>query len=75
MPFNTLINPDGTLKSKEELSEIYGNANIATDKVTYNTCGSGMTACVNILAQKIMGVEQAYLYDGSWAEYGSIDEP
>ena len=75
MPFDTLLNPDGTLKSKEELAEIYKNAGIAVDKTTYNTCGSGLTACVNILAQQVLGVPKICLYDGSWAEYGSVDEP
>lgn len=51
LPFNEVLNPDGTIKSKEELLEMYKTIGISTDKKTINTCGSGLTACVNILAQ------------------------
>lgn len=34
-----------------------------------------MTACVVDLALKTVGAEKTILYDGSWTEYGAIDEP
>lgn len=47
------------------------------NKPIINTCGSGVTACVVDLALKLAGVSQDFsrVYDGSWAEYGSIAEP
>ena len=75
LPFMTLLNADGTFKNKSELLAIYTEAGISPEKPTYNSCGTGMTACVNVLAQQIMGFKSIYMYDGSWAEYGSIEEP
>ena len=44
-------------------------------KPLINTCGSGVTACVLELGQNILGKTDSVVYDGSWSEYGSIDEP
>ena len=32
-------------------------------------CGSGVTACHNLLAMEIAGLQGAALYPGSWSEY------
>jgi len=40
-----------------------------------NTCGSGVTACVVDLGLALQGVQNSKIYDGSWSEYGSVDEP
>ncbi|MAZ88188.1 MAG: sulfurtransferase [Cellvibrionaceae bacterium] len=42
------------------------------DVVVY--CGSGVTACVNLLSAKIAGHDFA-LYPGSWSEWCSQDQP
>lgn len=34
-------------------------------------CGSGVTACVNVLAMEIAGMKGAMLYPGSWSEWTS----
>jgi thiosulfate/3-mercaptopyruvate sulfurtransferase len=34
-------------------------------------CGSGVTACVNVLAMEIAGLHGAALYAGSWSEWSS----
>ena len=39
------------------------------------TCQSGVTALCAGVAYDILGGEKSILYDGSWNEYGSIDEP
>ncbi len=38
-----------------------------------NSCGSGLTASVNYVAQELIGVTKHSIYDGSWAEFGSKD--
>ena len=38
------------------------------DKVVH-TCGSGVTACHNLLAMEIAGLSGSRLYPGSWSEW------
>jgi len=35
------------------------------------SCGSGITACIILLAAELAGYDQLSLYDGSWADWGS----
>lgn len=35
------------------------------------SCGSGITACIILLAAELAGYSQLSLYDGSWADWGS----
>lgn len=35
------------------------------------SCGSGITACIIMLAAELAGYNQLSLYDGSWADWGS----
>lgn len=72
-PFDKMINSDGTLKQNEEILNIIKNSGIQTNKKKLiNSCGSGLSACVNIFAMHCAGLdlENLYLYDGSWSEYG-----
>ena len=75
LPFMQLLNEDGTFKEEAEIAEIFKDIGIDKDKHTVNTCGSGVTACVTDLAQKLLGNEDSTIYDGSWSEYGGVDEP
>ena len=45
-----MLNEDKTFKSKEEIEKIYKEKNIDLSKTIINTCGSGMTASVNLVA-------------------------
>ena len=74
LPFNKLVNEDGTFKLNEELQEIFKSTGVDLSKPIINTCGSGVTACVLELGLGILGTPSK-VYDGSWSEYGSIDEP
>ena len=38
-------------------------------------CGSGVTACVNLLALEIAGIHGALLYAGSWSDWCQQDGP
>lgn len=44
---------------------------IAHSKPIIHQCGSGVTACVNLLAQKHAGLGDGQLYVGSWSEWTS----
>jgi thiosulfate/3-mercaptopyruvate sulfurtransferase len=53
---------------KEEFGALLGNG--APSEVTHY-CGSGVTACHNLLAMEIAGLAGSRLYPGSWSEWCS----
>ena len=63
-PFQSNLNSDGCFKSADELQKLH----FAGDNVVC-MCGSGVTACHNILATVIAGNKMPKLYVGSWSEW------
>jgi thiosulfate/3-mercaptopyruvate sulfurtransferase len=63
---------DGTFRSPEQLRERVSQAigNVPADRVVCY-CGSGVTACHNLLAFEHAGITGAKLYPGSWSEWSS----
>ena len=53
---------------REQFTELLGGRS-PDQVVTY--CGSGVTACLNILAMEHAGLPGAKLYPGSWSEWSS----
>lgn len=70
LPFNELLNEDGTLLSAEKLREAFDAAGIDQSKPVTTTCGSGITACVLAFGLHMIGHKQVAVYDGSWTEWG-----
>jgi thiosulfate/3-mercaptopyruvate sulfurtransferase len=68
LPFDQVVNADGTLKSAEALKAAFGHVDLARPIVT--TCGSGVTASVLALALARLGRFDVAVYDGSWTEWG-----
>ncbi|MBU2532756.1 MAG: 3-mercaptopyruvate sulfurtransferase [Alphaproteobacteria bacterium] len=73
IPFPTLLNDDGTLKSAEELKEVFASAGVNLQKPVTASCGSGVTAGVIALALALIGHPDTAVYDGSWSEWGHED--
>jgi thiosulfate/3-mercaptopyruvate sulfurtransferase len=71
VPFDSNLAPDGTFLPASELWIRYAGAGIKTadDVVVY--CGSGVTACHDILAMEIAGLGTATLYPGSWSDWSA----
>ncbi|WP_374485494.1 sulfurtransferase [Zoogloea sp.] len=70
--FKDNLNADGCFKQLSELQEEFGALIKGGD--AHNVvlqCGSGVTACHNLLAMEAVGLDGAKLYAGSWSEWCS----
>ena len=61
----------GRLRSREELAEHYRSLGAGGDGDVAVYCGSGVTACFDILALEVAGISGAQLYEGSWSDWSS----
>ena len=61
------LGPDGTHRPLAELAARF--AGVGESPIVY--CGSGVTACHNLLAMSLVGIGRARLYPGSWSEWAS----
>ncbi|MCB9198592.1 MAG: sulfurtransferase [Flavobacteriales bacterium] len=67
LPFQDVL--DGPkFKSTEELTSIFNHINSDQSKMVFS-CGSGLTACIILLAAQIAGHSSPYVFDGSWTEW------
>ena len=71
-PYTQNLTPQGTLKPAEALRPEFEAqlAGRAPGSVVHQ-CGSGVTACHNVLAMAIAGLPGSRLYPGSWSEWVS----
>jgi len=71
-PFTTNLNKDQTFKDsatlRAELEQMLAGMNPGQ---IVHTCGSGVTACNNLLAMEHVGLRGSRLYPGSWSEWSS----
>ena len=74
IPFATVLNPDGTMKSPAEARAVFEAAGVDLTKPAITSCGSGVTAAVLSLALERMGHRNHALYDGSWSEWGMYED-
>lgn len=68
--FKDNLGAEGRFKSPSELREEFSMLSTVPEK-TIMQCGSGVTACHNLLAMEIAGLRRAALYPGSWSEWCS----
>lgn len=71
--FKDNLQADGRFKPADQLRRELSA--IASDpQAVIAQCGSGVTACHNLLALEIAGLHGAALYPGSWSEWCSVTE-
>ena len=68
VPFDQVLNADGTLKSANDLALVFAGVDLTRPVIT--SCGSGVTASVLALALARLGRDDVAVYDGSWTEWG-----
>jgi len=68
LPFTELIE-NGKFKSVEELKEIFDQLQVENNDLVFS-CGSGITACIILVASQLISENNTAIYDGSWTEWG-----
>jgi thiosulfate/3-mercaptopyruvate sulfurtransferase len=71
VPCRENLTPDGRLRPLAQIRGAFARAGIedATPVVSY--CGSGVTACHNLLTLEHAGLGRGRLYAGGWSEYAA----
>ncbi|MEW9671791.1 sulfurtransferase [Ammoniphilus sp. 3BR4] len=67
-----VLNDEGTWKEEESLKQQFKDIDPSKEIIVY--CGSGVTACPNILGLKEAGYEKVRLYPGSWSDWCSYPD-
>jgi thiosulfate/3-mercaptopyruvate sulfurtransferase len=68
--FKDNLQPDGRFKASAQLKAELGVV-VADPRNAIMQCGSGVTACHNLLALEVAGMPGAALYPGSWSEWSA----
>lgn len=68
--FKDNLQADGRFKAPEQLRTEW-EAAVGDPKDAIMQCGSGVTACHNLLALEVAGMRGASLYPGSWSEWSA----
>ena len=73
VPWSKAANDDGTFKSDDALTELYGGAGLDFDRDIIAYCRIGeRSAHTWFVLHELLGNENVKNYDGSWTEYGSL---
>ncbi len=66
-PWQDVTEANGDLISISEQQQRWQDIANADEILVY--CGSGVTACVNLLSLELAGIDKAKLYAGSWSDW------
>jgi len=64
---------DGMFAETDALTQRFSDAGVDADTIYY--CGSGVSACNNMLAAEAAGLGRGRLYVGSWSGWVDLDQP
>lgn len=71
VPFTENFGDDGRLLHRRYLEDRYRRAGVETGQPVVAYCGSGVTACVDLLALEQAGFDNTRLYAGSWSQWSA----
>ena len=75
-PFSENLNENAQFKSADELRSGFSVLlGVRPSSEVVAQCGSGISACHNLLAMEVAGLKGAKLYSGSWSEWSSDPRP
>ena len=74
LPCRDNLGPSGTFLPVAELRRRIEQAGARPGAPIVSYCGSGVTACHNLLALELCGLGRGRLYPGSWSEYSRRPE-
>lgn len=72
MPYQDLLE-NGKFKSELELKKIINQKLPKNEKLVFS-CGSGLTACIVMLACETVSQKGIAIYDGSWTEWAELQD-
>jgi thiosulfate/3-mercaptopyruvate sulfurtransferase len=75
MPLTENLNEDLIFLPATDLEARFAEVGITSETNVISQCGSGVTACHNILAMEIAGIGRPMLYVGSWSDWSNSDLP
>lgn len=76
IPCRENLNPDGTFLPVPVLRQRFKEAGVGEGGSVISYCGSGVTACHNLLAMELAGFAPGRLFPGSWSQYSqAADRP
>ncbi|RAJ15361.1 sulfurtransferase [Arenibacter echinorum] len=70
IPYETVLK-DGKFKSPNELKEVFLELETERRPLVFS-CGSGVTACIVLMASEMSLQNENKVYDGSWTEYAQV---
>jgi thiosulfate/3-mercaptopyruvate sulfurtransferase len=68
-PWQEVTDAQGNVRPASEQKQRWKDLEGAEEIMVY--CGSGVTACVNLLSLEIAGIPTGKLYAGSWSDWCS----
>jgi thiosulfate/3-mercaptopyruvate sulfurtransferase len=75
LPCRGNLDPDGTFLPVPDLRRRFEAAGVRAGDEVISYCGSGVTACHNLLAMEHAGLRAGRLFVGSWSQYSRTDLP
>jgi thiosulfate/3-mercaptopyruvate sulfurtransferase len=70
-PWGGNLDRAGRFKPSDELRRRFGDLGVEDGSHVVAYCGSGVSACVNLLALELAGLGGARLYPGSWSDWST----
>ena len=75
LPAREHLGPDGRLLERAELRERFAAAGVDGERPVVSYCGSGVTACHNLIVLEHAGLGTGRLYAGSWSQWSRLRPP